>query len=144
LAKDAAEKKRNFDEARSYFARRDQNAVQGGKLGVDLSIQTNNLRNQSRLEQTASKIVFGRNLIELGGVWIDEGFDGKMPVFGVKAQSDAYFRILEMQPRMSEVFRLGNHLVWVTPNGTALIVDTIEGKDKVSDEDITKLFVAKK
>ncbi len=45
---------------------------------------------------------------------------------------------------MSEVFRLGNHLVWVTPNGTVLVVDTVEGKEKVIDDEITKLFVAKK
>jgi Ca-activated chloride channel family protein len=144
IAAEAAEKKRNYETARELFARHDRGGVQGGKLGVDLSIQTNNLRNQSRLEQTASRIVYGRNLIELGGVWIDEGFDAKMPILSVKAQSDGYFRILELQPRMSEVFRLGNHLVWVAPNGTALIVDTVQGKEKIDDEEITKLFVAKK
>ena len=55
------------------------NAVQTGKLGVDLSIQTNNLRNQNRLEQTAQQRVGNRNCIEIGGVWIDDGFDAKMP-----------------------------------------------------------------
>jgi Ca-activated chloride channel family protein len=43
-----------------------------------------------------------------------------------------------------ELFQLGNHLVWVTPNGTNLVVDTKEGKDHLSDADIDKLFVAKK
>ena len=33
----------------------------------------------------------------------------------VKAQSDAYFRILEKHPEMKDVFRLGNHVVWITP-----------------------------
>jgi Ca-activated chloride channel family protein len=42
------------------------------------------------------------------------------------------------------VFRLGNHLVWVTPSGVALIIDANDGKDKMSDADINKLFVAKK
>jgi Ca-activated chloride channel homolog len=147
LAKEAQEKKQSYDEARKLFARRDreaQSGVQGGKLGVDLSIQTNNLRNQSRLEQTASRNVFGRTLIELGGVWIDEAFDPKMPVLTVKAQSEAYFRMLEKQPRLSEVFRLGNHLVWVTPSGTALVIDTAEGKEKLTDEEIDKLFVLAK
>jgi hypothetical protein len=32
----------------------------------------------------------------------------------------------------------------VTPNGTALVIDTNDGKDKLSDEEIDKLFVAKK
>jgi Ca-activated chloride channel family protein len=144
LATEAAEKKQNYDKARELFAKRDRGGVQGGKLGVDLSIQTNNLRNQSKLDQTASRMVFDRTLIELGGVWIDEGFDPNMPTLTVKAQSDAYFHLLDLQPRMTEVFRLGNHLVWVTPSGTALVIDTVTGKEKLSDEEINKLFVAKK
>jgi hypothetical protein len=32
----------------------------------------------------------------------------------------------------------------VTPSGTALIIDTSEGKDKLSDVEINQLFVAKK
>ena len=44
---------------------------------------------------------------------------------------------------MKDVFQLGNHLVWMTPNGTALVVDTNEGKDKMSDADIDTLFVKK-
>jgi Ca-activated chloride channel family protein len=52
--------------------------------------------------------------------------------------------LLERQPKLREVFRLGNHLVWVTPNGTALVIDTSTGKDKLSDDEIAKLFVAKK
>jgi Ca-activated chloride channel family protein len=34
--------------------------------------------------------------------------------------------------------------VWLTPSGTALVIDTSEGKEKLSDEEINKLFVAKK
>lgn len=96
--------------------------VQTDKLGVDLSVQMNNLKNQSRLQQAALRRAAGRNLLEIGGAWIDEGFDPKMPTVTVKAQSDAYFRILERHPRVREVFQLGNHLVWVTPGGTALII----------------------
>ncbi len=102
-----------------------------------------NLRNQTRLEQTALRNVYGRNCLEIGGVWIDEGFEAKMPTLIVKAQSDAYFKLLERQPRLA-VFKLGNHLVWVAPNGTALVIDTCTGKDKLSGEEIDKLFVAKK
>jgi len=103
----------------------------------------NNLRNQNRLEQTAQRNVNSRNCLEIGGVWIDEGFDPKMPMVTVKAQSDAYFRILEKHPKMKDVFQLGNYLVWVTPSGTALIIDTTDGKEKLEDAEIDKLFVKK-
>jgi Ca-activated chloride channel family protein len=140
VLEEARAKKEAYDLARGALSRGERDTVQAGKLGVDLSVQMQNLRNQSRLDATASRNVQGRNCLEIGGVWIDEGFDAKMPTLVVKAQSDAYFRILERQPQVRDVFRLGNHLVWVTPNGTALVVDTCEGKDKLTDTEIDKLF----
>ena len=107
-------------------------------------MQTANLRNQSRLDPTALKNVYGRNCMEIGGVWIDEGFDAKMPTLTVKAQSDAYFKLLRLHPKIKDVLTLGNHLVWVTPNGTALIIDAGAGKETLSDADIDALFVARK
>jgi len=41
-----------------------------------------------------------RKLLEVGGVWIDEGYCEKTPTVAVKAQSDAYFRILERHPEV--------------------------------------------
>jgi Ca-activated chloride channel family protein len=141
---EAKDKKEAYDQAREALAHGRKQDVQANKLGVDLSVQMNNLRNQSRLEYTALRNVAGRNCVEIGGVWIDDKFDPKMPTVVVKAQSDAYFRILERHAAVKDVFQLGNHLVWVTPNGTALVVDTGDGKDKLSDEEIDKLFVTKK
>jgi Ca-activated chloride channel family protein len=143
MLKDAKAKKETYDRAREELRRGAKDGVQAGKLGVDLSVQMQNLRNQVRLDQTALRNVQGRNCLELGGVWIDEGFDPKMPTLVVKAQSDAYFRLLERHPKVKDVFRLGNHVVWVAPNGTALVIDTSDGKEKLSDEEIDKLFVAK-
>src|SRR5207248_1279733 len=116
----AREQKQALDKARDAYRLRNLNEVQTGKLGVDLAITANNLRAQDRMTQTANRRVGNRNCLELGGVWIDEEFDPKMPAVVVKAQSDAYFRILERQPQMREVFQLGNHLVFVTPSRTAL------------------------
>jgi Ca-activated chloride channel family protein len=141
---EAKDKKAAYDQARQALARRQQGEVQSGKLGVDLSVQMNNLRNQTRLEYTAQRNVYGRNCLEIGGVWIDEGFDPKAPTLTVKAQSDAYFKLLERNKKLKDVFQLGNHLVWVAPNGTALVIDTNDGKEKLSDEEIDKLFVARK
>jgi Ca-activated chloride channel family protein len=141
---EAKDKKGAYDRARELLGRKQNEEVQVGKLGVDLSVQTNNLRNQSRLEPTAQRRVNGRTCLEVGGVWIDDGFDAKLPAVTVKAQSAAYFRILERHRRMREVFQLGNHLVWVTPNGTALVIDTGDGKEALSDGEIDRLFASRK
>jgi Ca-activated chloride channel family protein len=140
--REAAERKKTLDEARRAIAGRDP-AAKAGKLGVDLAVQMNNLRNETRLAQTAQRTVNGRRCLEIGGVWVDDAFDAQMPVLVVKAMSDAYFRILERHPRMKEVFQLGNHLVWVAPSGTALVIDTNDGKDQLSDAEIDRLFVKK-
>jgi Ca-activated chloride channel homolog len=137
-------KKEAFEQAQEALKKRQQLEVQAGRLGVDLSLQTCNLRNQCRLEYCAQRQVAGRNCMEIGGVWIDESFTDKTPVLTVKAQSEAYFRILEKHPEMKEVFRLGNYLVWLSPSGSALVIDTTDGKDKLTDEEIDKLFTAKK
>ncbi len=144
MFQEAKDKKAVYDQARELLRQRQQEGVQAGKLGVDLSLQTANLRNQSRLDQAAIKNVQGRNCLEFGGVWIDEGFDAKMPTFTIKAQSDAYFKLLERRPEIKDVLMLGNHLVWVAPNGTALIIDTSTGKETATDAEIDALFAAKK
>jgi Ca-activated chloride channel family protein len=141
---EAKSKKDAYDQAGEALRKRQTLDVQAGKLGVDLSVQMNNLRNQTRVEYTAQRNVAGRNVMEIGGVWIDDGFGPKTPAVTIKAQSDAYFRILERHAKVKEVFQLGNYLVWMTPSGTALVVDASEGKETLSDEEIDKLFVAKK
>jgi Ca-activated chloride channel family protein len=141
---EAKDKKDAYDAAYAALKRSGKDGVQSGKLGVDLSVQMNNLRNQARLERTASRQVYGRNCLEIGGVWIDEGFHAKMKTVTIKAQSDAYFRMLERHGKVKEVLKLGNYLVWVTPSGTALVVDAKHGKEKLTDKEIDALFTVKK
>src|ERR1700722_4478544 len=91
----AREKKEAYDQYQFELKRKGKDGVQAGKLGVDLSLHMQNLRNQTKLDQSAMRQVNGRNCMELGGVWIDEGFNSKMEAVTVKAQSNAYFKLLE-------------------------------------------------
>jgi Ca-activated chloride channel family protein len=140
--KKLAETKRTWDEANAKF-KGDKGGYQSGQLGVDLSCAANTLRNQDRVSLTANRQVYGRNCLEIGGVWIDDAYKADTKAVTVKAQSDAYFRILEKQPSMKDVYRLGNHVVWITPSGTALVIDQNEGKDKLEDSEIDSLFTKK-
>ena len=119
-------------------------ANQVGQQGVDLAVASNELRNQSRLTQTANRAVYGRNCVEYGGVWIDDQYDAKMKLVTIKAQGKAYFRILEKHSKMKDVYRLGNFVVWVAPNGVALAIDPNDGADDLKDDEIDKLFVSAK
>jgi Ca-activated chloride channel family protein len=136
---------RSYEQARQWLAQRDLGKLQAGNsTAVDVAVCSNNLRCQDRLTQTAMRNVNTRNCLEIGGVWIDEGYNAEMKTLVVKAQSDAYFKIIDKNPKMKDVFRLGNHIVFVTPSKVALIIDTAEGKEKLDDEEIAKLFVAAK
>jgi len=42
------------------------------------------------------------------------------------------------------VLQLGNALVWIAPSGTAIVIDPKNGKDELTDEEVEKLFAAKK
>jgi Ca-activated chloride channel family protein len=145
LAKTALDKQKAFEACCEALRQGNLAGVQAGQLGVDLSIQCCNLRNQCRVEQTAQRALLGRDCIEIGGIWIDMGYDvKKTKTVAVKALSDAYFKLLEKHPELKEVFRMGHHLVWVTPSGTALVLDTIGGKESLTDDEIASLFTVKK
>jgi len=145
---------RQLQEAReSYKANKDAKgklrlgdleSVQAGSYGVQLSCDADRLRNCNQLTQSAQRWVGNRNCLEIGGVWIDETYEAKMKVVEVKAMSNAYFRMLERQPSVRKVFQMGNHLVWVTPSNTALVLDLSHGQEDMSDADIDRLFVAAK
>src|SRR3954454_17515401 len=97
------------------------------------------------MEQSCQRVLLGRECIEVGGIWIDTGYDvKKTKTVAVKAMSDAYFRLLEKHPELKEVFRMGTHLVWVAPSGTALLLDSGDGQETLTDEEIASLFTAKK
>ncbi len=117
--------------------------TQSGALGVDLSVQCNNLRYQNQLSRAASRVVLNRTCLDVGGVWIDDMFDAKTATVTVKAMSNAYFRLLEKQPGLREVFCLGNHIVWIMPSGTALIIDQADGREELEGDEIDRLFSPK-
>jgi Ca-activated chloride channel homolog len=117
---------------------------QSGRLGVDLAEASNKLRQQDRLTLSANKQAYGRNCVEVAGNWVDEQFTSTTRTVNIKAQSDAYFAILQAHPEMKEVYLLGNNLVWITPSGVAIALSDTSGDEKLTDKQISELFTAKK
>ncbi len=130
-----------LQKAQSAFNGKQLHNVQQGQLGVDFAVRNNALRFQNQQERVASRNVQNRNVVEVGGVWIDDAFTTKLETVAVKAQSEAYFRILELHPQVKDVYTLGNYLIWVTPSGTALIIDANNGVETMEDAAINRLFV---
>jgi Ca-activated chloride channel family protein len=120
--------------------------AQAGKEGVDLALQLKALQNADVPcdEAATTHKVAGRTCVKLNDVWTDQGFKSGMPTVQVKALSEAYFRLLEKHPELKEVFTLGTSIIWVAPSGTAVVIDPHQGKEKLDDEEISKLFAAAK
>ena len=136
---------RIFERGGAFRSENEQAASlpQAGKDGVEFALELDALRNGNRVAGTAPRKAAGHTCYEIGGAWVDEGFKAGMKTVVVKAQSAAYFRLMAKQPRLREVFRLGNCLVWVTPSGTALVIDPSKGQEKLSDATIAELFSKK-
>jgi Ca-activated chloride channel family protein len=141
-AKIALDTQKTLQSAEKAFNARNLYHVQQGQVGVDFAVMNNALRSQNQLSRTASRNVQNRNVVEIGGVWIDDGFDPKLETVTVKAQSEAYFKILERHPEVKDVYQLGNYVIWVTPSGKALIIDRGAGLEEMANADIDRLFVA--
>jgi Ca-activated chloride channel family protein len=141
-AKIALDTQKTLQSAERAFNARNLYHVQQGRVGVDFAIMNYNLRSQNQLSRTASRNVQNRNVVEIGGLWIDDGFNPKLETVTVKAQSEAYFKILERHPQVKDVYQLGNYVIWVTPSGKALIIDRGAGLEEMPNADIDRLFVA--
>lgn len=139
-ANNTNESLQNYDEAKKQLNENNFRQTQQGKLGVDLSQQLNDMKNQTQQSQRAQRVANSRNCIELNGVWIDDQYKKDTPTLKIKTMSNAYFKILEKQPKMKEVFALSQNVVWITPNGTALVIDPNDGKEELTDEEIAKLY----
>lgn len=116
---------------------------QQGQQGVEYASQLNNMKNQNQQGRNAQRMVNKRNCIEINGVWIDDQYKKETPTLNIKTMSNAYFKLLEKKPEMKEVFALSQSVVWITPNGTALVIDPSAGKEELTDEEIAKLFTKK-
>ena len=64
-----------------------KDGYQTGQLGVDLSCAANQLRNQDRMSLTANRNVYGRNCLEIGGVWIDDAYKADTKSITVKRRA---------------------------------------------------------
>ncbi len=141
-AEAALDQQSSLQKAQAAFSGRHLYSVQQGKLGVDFAVQNNALRFQNQQVRTASRFVQNRNVVDVGGVWIDDAFTSKLETVAIKAQSEAYFKILERHPEVKDVYQLGNYVIWVTPSGKALIIDAANGAETLPNAAIDALFVA--
>jgi Ca-activated chloride channel homolog len=118
--------------------------TESGKEAVDIATAVRRMR-----EATTDKDIRGvrtvqekggRRYMSLGGVWVDERFQGTEKLTKIKWGSEAYFRLARDKADLRDAFALGQRIVVVTARGQAIAVDADEGEEKLSDDAFKALF----
>jgi len=111
-----------------------------GKEAIDLAQHVAELKTGARAETSPTqRAVAGRRFRKVGEAWVDQALKRSTPTLRLRVLGKAYFRLLEQHPELSPIFALGNRVTWVSPSGTALVIDK-EGQDKVTDAILDRLF----
>jgi Ca-activated chloride channel family protein len=111
-----------------------------GKEAIDLAERIADLKAGSRAERsTSERTIAGRRFRKAGEAWVDETFKSSMATVRLRVLGQAYFRLLAAHPELYAIFALGNRVTWVSPSGTALVIDK-QGQDNAADALLKKLF----
>jgi Ca-activated chloride channel homolog len=111
-----------------------------GKEAVDLAQGLADLKMGARAETSAGpRTIAGRRFRKAGDAWVDQGFTSSTPTLRLRVMGKAYFRLLDSHPELRLIFALGNRITWVSPSGTALIIDT-QGRDDADQASLDRLF----
>ncbi len=115
-----------------------------GKEAIDLAQGLAELKTGTRAETSATQRAIGdRRFRRVGEAWVDQAFKPSTPTLRLRFLGKAYFRILAHHPELSPIFALGNRVTWVSPSGTALVIDN-QGQDEVTDATLDRLFARPK
>jgi Ca-activated chloride channel homolog len=115
-----------------------------GKAAIDLAQRLAELKSGARAEtSTTERVVGGRRFRKVHEAWVDQAFKPSAPTVRLRVLGKAYFRILAKHPDLGAIFALGNRVTWVSPSGTALVIDN-QGQDEVTDATLDRLFARAK
>ena len=71
------------------------------------------------------------------GVWTDVRYKSSGPLLRVKPYSDAYFKLLELEPDLREAFAIGEHAIIA---GRSMAIElTASGVERLTDRELTML-----
>ena len=98
------------------------------------------LKTGSRAE--ASEVVrriAGHHFQKVGDAWVDQQYKPSDPTVRLRVFGTAYFRLLAAHAEIKAILALGERVTWVSPSGTALIIDK-QAPDDVPDAVLDRLF----
>jgi hypothetical protein len=114
-----------------------------GAAAIDLSQRLAELKTEARAQASSTlRTVASRRFRKLGDAWVDEGYKPGIPSIRVRVLGAAYFWLLARRPELGRIFALGEHVTWVSPSGTAIIVSK-DGPNEIDHATLDRLFTKK-
>jgi hypothetical protein len=111
-----------------------------GKEAVDLAERVAELKAGARPDSAATeRTLAGRRFKKVGEAWIDQTFKSPMLTVRIRVLGIAYFQLLAKHPELTAIFALGSRITWVSPSGTALIIDK-QGQESLTELVCKQLF----
>lgn len=118
--------------------------LETGDVAIDAAQILDEMKKSDRPSVAANETrrIDGRAFVNFSGVWIDQTYDKKAEVVRIEYLSDAYFQLLQHEPKLKPILALGERVVWRAPSGKTLVIDG-EGKKKLTEEEVKSLFAGK-
>ena len=114
------------------------------KEAIDLAQRLADLKTGGRAEESDTlRTLAGHRFRKDGAAWVDERFKPSAPKLKLRVLGAAYFRLLARHPEVQAILALGSRVTWVSPSGTALVIDP-QGPADVTDAVLDQLFAAPK
>lgn len=113
----------------------------GGGNEVARAIELRDLKDADATRDVGIRAVNGRSFAMIAGIWVDEKVTKEMKRRTIEYLGPAYFRLLELYPDLKSTLALGARVVFVTPSGTALVIDS-KGEQNLSDDELRSLMKA--
>ncbi len=137
------------DPARREAEDRDRSLAEGfkqkdGKAGVEAAMALRSLKETDKAGErgpTTSKKAAGTKFYLYREMWVDERFEATAATTVVKFGGEAYFKLIEKEPKLVEALKMGTELIFVTAPGKALVIGAT-GEEKLTDAQIEELFKA--
>jgi Ca-activated chloride channel family protein len=112
-----------------------------GKAGVEAAMALRMLKESDKESSKAatSKKAAGTRFYLYREMWVDERFEATTATTVVKFGSEAYFQLIEREPKLVDALKLGTEIIFVVANGKALVI-VATGQEKLTDAQIEEIF----
>lgn len=126
-------------------ARRDESLrrlqLNSGEEAVDTAQALSQLKLADQDMVGDVRTIGEKTFVNYAGIWVDHAYDAEKhkDLFSIQYLSKAYFQLIEKDPRHKEILALGERVVWISPTGRAIAIDS-KGKETLTEKEFSNLF----